>query len=333
MIEKISTKKGNSERIYRNTILFLLCSELGIGQLQSSVREYLACKKIHQEYQGQLERDQKEELKRRMDDASKQSETALVVAYSIVAKYSVKNGIAKLVIKQFRDSLDSQINNQLIAALKEVEWLLESVGLGTLRTNQLLPTPEQAIKVKDIYEAFIRFDDKPMITGPDAVSKSIQKYCTNGEYCIATGDGTAFTRYFFKETVPFFDVSDITYWLVDKSLIPQQPTATTTNNTGAVVTPSSAVSEPTPATGGTEETSTSKKFKSITVSGKVPLERYTELLNYFIAPFIRTGNTVEIEVIFKIKSVASSPIDESKQQYKSAKEAAKQLGLNFEEDI
>ncbi|MBK7652072.1 MAG: hypothetical protein IPJ20_17000 [Flammeovirgaceae bacterium] len=76
----------------------------------------------------------------------------------------------------------------------------------------------------------------------------------------------------------------------------------------------------------------SKKYKSITVSGKVPLERYTELFNYFITPFAMSGNKIDIEVKFKIKAVDGSPIDESKQQYKSAKEASKQLGLNFEEE-
>lgn len=44
------------------------------------------------------------------------------------------------------------------------------------------------------------------------------------------------------------------------------------------------------------------------------------------------GNKIEIEVKFKIKSNESNPIDEGKPQYKSAKEAAKQLGLNFEEE-
>lgn len=45
-----------------------------------------------------------------------------------------------------------------------------------------------------------------------------------------------------------------------------------------------------------------------------------------------SGNKLDIEVKFKVKSTESSPIDETKQQYKSAKEAAKQLGLDFEED-
>lgn len=337
VIEKLATKKGNSERIYRNTMLFLLCSEMGIGKLQDDVKNYLACQKISSEYSSQLNNEQKTDIKRRIEDAGRQSDISLVSAYSLVAKYSVKNGIETLVLKQFKDSLDSQINNNVIAALKEEEWLLESVGLSTLKNNNLLPTPEHAIKAKDVYEAFLRFDDKPMVTGPEAVSKSIQKYCTNGEYCIATGDGVNYTRYFFQEAVPFFDVNDITYWLVDKSLKPQPqaPAAPVINDKGEVVSPIPQVNEDpvAPAGNGTEEIATSKKFKSITVSGNVPLERYTELFNYFITPFAMNGNKIEIEVNFKIKSNTGSPIDESKQQYKSAKEAAKQLGLNFDEEI
>ena len=44
-----------------------------------------------------------------------------------------------------------------------------------------------------------------------------------------------------------------------------------------------------------------------------------------------SGNKLDIDVKFKVKSTESSPLDETKQQYKSAKEAAKQLGLDFEE--
>ena len=336
IIEKLATKKGNSERVYRNTMLFLLCSEIGIGKLQEDVKNYLACHKISSEYSTQLNTEQKTDIKRRIEEASKQTDISLVSAYSLVAKYSVKNGIETIVLKQFKDSFETQINNNVIAALKEEEWLLESVGLSTLKNNNLLPTPEQAIKAKEIYEAFLRFDDKPMITGAEAVSKSIQKYCTNGEYCIATGDGVNYTRFFFQESVPFFDVNDITYWLVDKSLKPQPQPATEPlmNEKGEISIQPLVVNDS--GNGTTPETKTgsgaAKKFKSITVSGKVPLEQYTSLFNYFIAPFTMSGNKLDIEVKFKIKSTDNNTIDESKQQYKAAKEASKQLGLNFEEE-
>lgn len=339
VIEKIATKKGNSERIYRNTMLFLACSEMGIGRLQSDIREYLSCKRISVDYNSQLEREQKEDVKRRMDEASKQADTSLVAAYSIVVKYSVKKGFDLLVIKQFKDSLDSQISNNIIDALKEEEWLLESVGLGTLRNNQLLPTPEQPVKAKDIYEAFIRFDDKPMITGIEAVSSSLVKYCHQEQFCIATGDGTSFTKYYIGENVPFFDVADSTYWLIDKSQKPApQPLPSVPvypSGNGAPITPNTQDTGDNEGVGGKEATPNSvaiKTIKAITVSGKVPLDQYTWLFQYFIAPFTQSGNKVDIEVKFKMHSTEANPLHDAKQQYKSAKEAAKQLGLDFDEE-
>jgi hypothetical protein len=334
VIEKLATKKGNSERIYRNTMLFLLCSEIGISKLHSDIREFLACQKIALEYVGQIEKDQKDDIKRRMDEASKQSDISIVSAYSIIAKYSVKNGVEKIVIKQFKDTLDSQVNNNIIDALKDEEWLLSAVGLNTLRNNNLLPTPEQAIRAKDIYEAFLRYDDKPMINGQEAVAKSILRYCNEGEYCIASGDGVNFEKYYYKEAVPFFEVTDSIYWLVDKSLKPQpQPVQPTDPIDGGDDVPPTGVSEPTPVPGGGDEPATIKRFKEIMVSGKVPLERYHELFNYFITPFAMSGNKIDIEVQFKIKSSESNPLDETKQQYKNAKEAASQLGLKMEEEL
>lgn len=337
IIVKLATKKGNSERIYRNTMLFLICSELGMGKLQDDIKNYMACQKISIDYSTQLTPEQKSDIRRRIDEANKQADISLVTAYSIVVKYSVKKGAERLVLQQFKDTLDSQINNNIFAALKDGEWLLDSVGLSTLRSNNLLPTIEQPIKAKDVYEAFLRFDDKPMITGVEAVSKSILKYCYNGEYCIATGDGKAFTRFYFKEAVNFFDITDSTYWLVDKNLKPEphanEGTTIILSSDGnllshQVVNDSSDSSSQNKG----DEGGAVRKFTALTISGKVALERYTELFNYFITPFAMNGNKIDIEVKFKVKSSESSPIDESKQQYKSAKEAAKQLGLNFDEE-
>lgn len=337
IIEKIATKKGNSERIYRNTMLFMICSELGIGKLQSEAREYLACQKISLEYNSQLEPEQRQDLRKRLDDSSKGVEIAIVSAYSIVVKYSAKNGADILQIRQFKDSIDSQINNNIINSLKEEEWLLDSVGLSTLKNNNLLPTLEQTIKTKDVYESFLRFDDKPMIIGKEAISRSLQRYCTNGEFCIATGDGTTFTRYFFQETIPFFDIEDTTYWLVEKSLKPivhKDPEIKGIyegENTSEKDSSNINDSKPDVNTPTSELEFMKKVFKSITISGKVPLEQYTQLFNSFIMPLAQ--NNIEIEIKIKGKSTQSKPISDTSQEYKIVKESAKQLGLNFEEEI
>lgn len=332
LIEQIATKKGNSERIYRNTLLFLICSELGTGQLYSEAREYLACRKISTEYKNQLEQEQKQDLKDRMDAASRGLEKAIVAAYSILVKYSSQNGADVLQIRQFKDSLDLQINSNIIDALKEEEWLLENIGANTLKRNNLYPTLESNIRVKDVYEAFLRFDDKPMISGKQAVANSLLRYCTNGEFCIATGDGEIFSRYFLKEQVPFFDVEDETYWLLDKSLKPEDKPTTDEESNKSILDQS--VQEP-KVDDSTEPTGKPGEqmvlFKSIKISGKVPLEHYTQVFNSFIMPLAQ--NNIEIEISIKGKSTKAKPLTDASQVYKIVKESAKQLGLDLEEEI
>lgn len=332
LIEKLATKKGNSDRIYRNTMLFLICSEAGIGQLHNHVREYLACQMIKRDYQLQLEKEQKDDINKKIEESSKQTESSIVAAYSIVVKYSVKNGPEILSIREFTDTLDKQINNNIVRILKAEEWLLESVGSSLLRNHNLLPTTGHPIKAKDVYEAFLRFDDKPMITNPNAVSSSIVKYCHNGEFGVATGDGRDFTRYFFKESIPFFDPTDATYWLVDKADLPEAVAPSipkeSTGNGKPESSPITSVAESPSDIPGFESV---KKFNSITISGRLTDKlMFTQLSSYFIVPF--KDNNIDIEVTFHISSTPNMQLDETKQQYKSAKEAAKQLGMRFEEE-
>src|SRR5690606_28873052 len=124
----------NAERKYRNTILFLLCSEQAIGKLQSDVREYLACQQIKKDYSTQLDQDQKSEIQKRMEEASRQTERSIVVTYSIIAKHTAKN-LEVLILNQgeFKDRIDVQIATSIVERLKTEEWLLDAVGAQLLR--------------------------------------------------------------------------------------------------------------------------------------------------------------------------------------------------------
>ncbi len=175
-IKEIATQRGNSSRIYRNTILFLVCSEIGESTLKRHITDFLACQKIGLEYSSQLEREQKDDIRRKMEEMSKSCETSLATAYSIVVKHAEKKGSDIFHLKEFKDSLDTQINHNLTAFLKSEELLLEAIGMGTLRNHNLLPTPSVSQRVKDVYEAFLKFDDKPMITRSEVVKESLLKF-------------------------------------------------------------------------------------------------------------------------------------------------------------
>jgi len=320
VIEKLATKKGNSERIYRNTMLFLICSEIGINKLGNRIKDYLACKKIRDEYKGQLESEQKEDIQRKIDEFTKEINTALVNAYSIIVKYTGKDSIEKLIIKQFKDSIDLQINANITQLLKDEEWLLESVGLSLLKRNNLLPEVNKPVKVQDVFETFIRFNDKPMITGREAVQNSLERYCRNGEIAIASGDGAIFNSVYYKEGVPGFSVDDDTFWIVDKSLYKpvEEP------EPGESPKP-----EPEPDTAGGKDPGTSEKeFKSVTISGMVDVANYSQVFSSFITPLV--ANNIKIEIKIKGSTTKTNPLTESSTQYKIVKESAKQLGLKFE---
>lgn len=327
IIKKLATKKGNGERIYRNTILFLVCTEIGASKLYKDTTDYLSCVKIKDDYKTQLEKDQLDDLRQKIDEYSKSVESSICTAYSIITKHSSKSGIIKIDIKQFKDSLDLQVNAIIIETLKKEEWLLDSIGLGLLRKNNLLPTLENPLRTKDIYEAFIRFDDKPMITNIDAVHNSLLKYCNNGEYAIAAGDAGSFKKIFYKETVPFFEVTDPSFWLVDKSLYSVPDVETKVPDLGTVP-PQTNVSEPKADTG--IKSGSEKKFHSVTISGKIDVANYNQIFTSFIQPLIK--NNIEIKIEIRGKSTESNPITENSAQYKITKESAKQLGLRFEED-
>ena len=80
----------------------------------------------------------------------------------------------------------------------------------------------------------------------------------------------------------------------------------------------------------TSDTPSARHFKSIRISGKIPMDQWTQLFSSFIVPL--NQNNLEIEVSFKAKSTNANPLDESAQIYKVVKESAQQLGLKLEEE-
>ena len=334
-IERLATKRGNNERLYRNTLLFLLPTPAGLGKLTECVTAYLASQRVSSDYGNQLDAEQRIDLKKRIDTASLDIDKALAATYSVLVKYSAKNGLTKVEANQFRESFDAQVNGVLIPLLKEGSHeicLLEKVSYNTLQKAQLLPTIDRPVQTKEIYEAFLRYDDKDMIVGPQALQESLLRYCSTGEYAIGAGDGIDFRRIFYQETVPLFDVLDSTYWLVDKSLY--QPKSPTPDASGGgenpTLPPTPNADEPNQPTPGAHSASGPRSIKTVTVHGNVDIANYSQVFQTFIMPLAQNG--VEIEIRIKGKSTPAKPLTETSAEYKVIVEGARQLGLQLDEE-
>lgn len=323
-VEKIANKRGNSDRIYRNTILFLVPSEIGMNQLLIELREWMACRKIRTDYQGQLSQEQKSDLQEKIQTLDRKVDKSICVAYCLVIKSRPHGAIDKLHIKQFRDTIDIQFNANILQQLKDEEWLLDGVGYGLLHSNGLIPTVENPIKVKELYEAFLRYNDKPMISGPAAIQNSLLRLCSGNQVAIATGELGNFTKIFLGEQVPFFDVTSPDFYLADKSLYIR-----------AEQVPITAIpdSKPYPVADNFEEPPAKvdevpvKVYKSVTISGKVDVANYNQVFSSFIYPLMNNG--VEVTINIKGKSTGAAPLAENSPQIKITRESANQLGLDF----
>lgn len=330
-IEQIAFKKGNSQRIFRNTIFYLTCSENQLGLLHTKLTEYLACERVQREYGGQLESEQKRDIIDKKNEADAQANTQLISVYNIAMRHSATEGLEALEIRNFARDMQSQITDKLIEAIVEEEWLIRSIGIGTLKANRLYPTIDAPVNITALYEAFLQYDDKPMIIGIDAVISSIQKYCYNGEFNVAFGEEGHYSRIYHRENIFDLNVTDRQYWIVDKSVISKaDETLPQGGNAGGAGTNNGERSGTVPQDQGETPTQIVRKFKSIKISGKIPVDQWTQLFSSFVVPL--SQNNLEIEVSFKAKSTPLNPIDESAQIYKVIKESAQQLRLRLDEE-
>ena len=324
-IKQMAQMKGSSQRVYRNTMLFLVCSEAGKAALSMKLREYLACDKIMTEYSSQLDQDQRKDIadrKRMSGDAAKEQ---LIHAYNTVVKCE-RDTLRTQEISTFATDFAAQITVKTLSELHENGIVLRKIGLNIINRNGLMPTIEKPVKVNELYEAFLRFDDKPMILNVDAVKDTVNRYCEEGMWNVGTGDPEHFSRIYHNETIPFLNPQEDGYWLLDPSVMPKpagggagpSPEPGPTPTPGPAPTPGPEPA-PTPAT---------KTYKRVTISGSVPIENYSQLFSSFVNTL--KNNHLKIEVKFTASNNPTNPLTDNSPIVKSVKESASQLGLEFE---
>lgn len=323
-IKEIAQKRGSSQRVYRNTMLFLVCSEAGKAALSMKLREYLACNKIISEYSSQLDADQRKDVvdrKKLSGDAAKEQ---LIHAYNTVVKCE-RDDLKTIEIGSFATELAVQISVNTLQELHDNGWVLRRIGLNVINRNGLMPTVEKPVKVNDVYEAFLRFDDKPMILNAEAITDTVNRYCEEGMWNVGTGAGEPYSRIYHNERVTFLNPQEDGYWLLDPSVMPKPVEG------GGGPTPEPPTPGPTPTPGpvpGPEPAPETKIYKKVTISGNVPIENYSQLFSSFVNTL--KNNHLKIEVKFTASNNSTNPLAENSPIVKCVKESASQLGLNFE---
>lgn len=331
-IEDIAFTRGNSDRVYRNTIFYLSATERGMSVLESRLRDYLACRKILSEYAGQLDTEQRRDIQQRQSTFETQAKEALIHAYTVVIRCSKMGGFDAFEVGNFASDISTQIFSNIINAMKDEEFLVDSLGRALLSKHNLLPEVDRPIKVYDLYEAFLRFDDKPMISSEQAILTTVRKHCSDGTINVAVGTAPNFAKIFTGSNLPMLSVNQQDeYWMVDESVRPTPPGGDGGNGSGAGSGDGgngAGSSGSGDGGNGGSGAGSATTYKKVTISGDIPMENWSQLFPSFVQ--ILTKNKLQISVKFTAKSTDLSPLTSSSQLFKSIKESASQLGLELD---
>jgi hypothetical protein len=332
-IKELSQHCGSKDRLYRNTLLFLLPNSRGLNRLRKELREVAALEGVKRDYASQLDDDQVDELKQKL---GKQKETVSEVmggAYPHIARVEGQ----EVAISNMTE-IGNNLTDHLLAAWRQVtdeeEWVLRKVGSVTLQKTGLLPA-DGGIRVRDAVEAFLRYTDKPLVASSDAVIQGLSQVCK--DRLIGIGRGPSPEKLQTKRCGEYvaLDRSEEGVWIIPpfdpQPVVMVEPPASGAESISP--SPGHIVDKPRPEATADEEEAAAKAVRAVSISGNVALENWTEVFRCFISPASRLSlKSLKLGIGFKLETQDGQPLDPDHPTLKAMREAAKQLGLQLEED-
>lgn len=325
----ISTRCGRNDRIYRNTLLFLVGNARGINKLRQTHQNLAALEGVRRDYWDHLDEDQQQDLRKRLDEAKQAIVQSLGLAYTIVLRAQGK-GVEIFSLPDARPNFQTHLGYVWTTLIQEEEWILRHAGSVTLTNTGLIPK-EGGLRLKDAIRAFLRFTDKPMIAGMEAITNGLTQACTDGLVGIGRGPSlSALQTRYCKQSVSL-DPSEDGLWIIPPFDL--EPKDVPKTKETAVV--DNSIEEPktvdenskTTLTRKTPEKGTIQRF---VVQGDVPVESWTELFRCFVGPAAKMKLTkLRLGVQFEMILPENGALSENNPAFKAMQESAIQLGLTL----
>lgn len=340
-VKSISVRCGGRDRLYRNTLLFLAGTARGLSKLRQAYRERAALEGVRADYGEQLDEEQREDLKKRLDTARKAALEALGPAYTVPLRVRGQE-VEPCVLSDARRTFQEHLGYVWTTLVEDEEWILRRVGSVMLANTGLIPQ-DGGLRLKDAAEAFLRFTDKPMVASREAVSGGLAQACADGLVGIGRGGSLSTLQIRYCEQSVSLDPSEDGVWIIPP-FTPEPARAPGGEEPagvgGGVGAGESSVSGGTGSGTTTEDTSgtataarpgTRGTVRRFVVRGDVPTENWGELFRCFVAPAVRMNlRKLHLGVQFEMELPEGRALSENDTALEAMKEAARQLGLRFQ---
>jgi hypothetical protein len=331
LVLEISKRCGGKDRHFRNTLVFLAGTSRGLSKLRQAHRERAALEGVRTDYGAQLDDEQKDDLKKRLEASRRAALEALGPAYTVALRVHGQEAEA-CVLADARRTFQEHLGYVWETLVEDEEWILRRVGSVTLTNKGLIPK-EDGLRLKEAVEAFLRFTDKPMVSSKDAVTSGLVQACTDGLVGIGRGGSLSDLHARYCRESVLLDPNEDGVWI-----IPPFTPEPTEVQTGAGAGATTSVTEVAGTEGGgsaggvtTTEVTAKGTVRRFSVRGAVPVENYSELFRCFVGPAARMNlKRLHLGVEFEMEVATGQELDPNDPTLKAMKEAARQLGLKFE---
>jgi len=331
-VREISERCGGKDRLYRNTLLFLAGTSRGLTKLRQAHLEQAALEGVRVDYGDQLDEEQKEDLKKRIEAARRTALETLGTVYTVILRIHGQE-IEACVLTDARRNLQEHLAYVWKTLVEDEEWILRRIGLVTLEKTGLIPK-EGSIRLKEAVEAFLRFTDKPMISSKEAVTSGLAQACADGIIGIGRGSSPSTLQSCSCKQVVALDPSEDGVWIIPPfSPAPEKKPITEAGpEAGGKIT--IQISEPGAVSIGQIGQETKETFRRtirrFVVHGAVSVENYGELFRCFVGPAVRMNlKKLRLGVQFEMEKFEGHELDPEDPTLKAMREAARQLGLTF----
>jgi hypothetical protein len=303
-----------------------------LSKLGQAHRERAALEGVKSDYGDQLDDEQRADLKKRLDNAQRATAEALGPAY-VVALRVHEQDVESCTLSDAEPSFAAHLGLLWNALVEDEEWILRRLGSVTLEKTGLVPK-EEALRLRDAIDAFLRFTDKPMIAGKNAVTDGLEQACEDALVGIGRGASPAALQARYCKQPVSLDPTEEGVWIIPAFEAEPAEAAETVGRTGIG-------GEEEKETGGEQETGrkettdvvSARTVKRFSVKGSVPMESWGELFRCFVSPAARMDlKKLQLGIQFEMEVPDSAKLDLDDPSLKAMKESARQLGLQMEID-
>jgi hypothetical protein len=325
---ELSSRCGGKDRTYRNTLLFLAANAKGLGKLRAAYRERAALKGVQTDYGSQLDPEQLEDLKGRLDAAEKSAVEALGPAYTVVLRLAGQE-VDPVALSDARSSFSEHLSYVWQTLVEDEEWILRKIGLVTLKNVGLVPE-QDGIALKDAVEAFLKFTDKPMVASRTAVTSGIATACSDG--LVGIGRGLSLSNLqsrHCREDIPL-DPNEDGVWIIP----PFESTKEAEDGAAESGREKRREGKESGRDGTAEEGKGSERsIKRVLIRGTVPPESWPDIFRCFVNPAVRMQlGALRLGINFELEADLGSPLSPDDPVLNAMRESARQLGLDIDEE-